>query len=785
VTDFSDPGERARWLEAHSQEAAVALAARAVLRAVPNLKDRSDVLPVFRSAIVSWAWVAYPSNRQELGRPALAVASEARNVNRYFLERAASAAAASAIVPNWPVYTSDAILHALEAASSGFRKIDDRALRALAIDADKLNEGLSPDSLVRQRLWLDRQPTWARNNWEQLKQALLTEGKDWDVWIDWYEDRLHGRVTNQALELARVNVPYEIWMDGPIAANSYIKKLIEQHLDNRPPDPRNQAAFKHWLLSKPSSWSLAIAVRALLRVIPSTVISPQGSSDAVLPIARAAAISMFVLTHGEGQAEAAAAAEFAASASFRPELILSALLSTACDVARAAAAASDPASISFSWDAISGAYGVANATASSEETFATAIYRDAEALHGGSLTPQGLALAKLWPMDLPPAWAQQLWRDFDALLHRDHWSVWTKLYDEAVKGLSRSKAWIASFTDVPGLLPWDDGPEAVNAEIARRLEQLAPRPEEPPDTSVPPQRPAAIEPFWENGVLTLPKAAATTDLEDQQFAAALRGLSAEIRGLAEDIGDEANIDRRFVSHLRKLADRIPQELPTQDELFRLGHIEAVFEGYSKTVKEQWPDFLAVQYHALTLHFDRTMRQSGSWRAFKRNAARESLSAQQIADAIPLAKETAIALRQEDAREFVDPILPQIIESLADSLTMAATVGTDDVPKDIIEGGQELLAIDLIESVNNTLKPIAEAALSTAADVGTEYAKGVKKGLVRAAKREGPKDGEKLFKWLRRGAIGGGAAAVGWSVGLAPLIQKCPEAFGWLLRLLHL
>jgi hypothetical protein len=179
VTDFSNPDERARWLEAHSQEAAVAL----IVRAVPNLKDRSDVLPVFRAAIVSWAWAAYPNNRQELDPPVRAVASAAMSVNCCFFERAASGAAAAAIAPNWPVYASNAILHALDAANSDARKIDGRALAALATDADDLNQGFSSGGLANQRLWLERVPPWARNNWERLKHALLAEGQDWGVWM--------------------------------------------------------------------------------------------------------------------------------------------------------------------------------------------------------------------------------------------------------------------------------------------------------------------------------------------------------------------------------------------------------------------------------------------------------------------------------------------------------------------------------------------------------------------------------------------------------------------------
>jgi hypothetical protein len=135
---------------------------------------------------------------------------------------------------------------------------------------------------------------------------------------------------------------------------------------------------------------------------------------------------------------------------------------------------------------------------------------------------------------------------------------------------------------------------------------------------VPTQRPAAVEPIWEKGRLTVSKRPTKTRLSKRKFADALSALHQELRELADDVSNEANIDRRFVSFLRRLADRIPDAPPPQDELFRLGHIEDLFVGYAKTVDAEWPDFLAARYHTLTLQFDRTMRQSTAWREFKRS-----------------------------------------------------------------------------------------------------------------------------------------------------------------------
>ena len=53
-----------------------------------------------------------------------------------------------------------------------------------------------------------------------LKSHLLKADEGWEVWTGWYEDRLHGRPFNKALEEARVLIPDEIWKQGPKVANA-------------------------------------------------------------------------------------------------------------------------------------------------------------------------------------------------------------------------------------------------------------------------------------------------------------------------------------------------------------------------------------------------------------------------------------------------------------------------------------------------------------------------------------------------------------------------------------
>ena len=64
-------------------------------------------------------------------------------------------------------------------------------------------------------------------------QFALPEDQDWDVWIDWYEERLRGGSPGEAYEIVFASVPQEEWEEGPAAANAWIKahlpKPKEQH----------------------------------------------------------------------------------------------------------------------------------------------------------------------------------------------------------------------------------------------------------------------------------------------------------------------------------------------------------------------------------------------------------------------------------------------------------------------------------------------------------------------------------------------------------------------------
>jgi len=329
----------------------------------------------------------------------------------------------------------------------------------------------------------------------------------------------------------------------------------------------------------------------------------------------------------------------------------------------------------------------------------------------------------------------------------------------------------------------------IDNEYMIGVEELSYQPKSnTPD--VPSQRPAAIQPIWNKGILTLQNQPANTDLKSRRFGTALRALRAEITKLADDVAGEANIDKRFVSHLRNLANQIPPKLPRQYELFRIGHTEAVLAAYAKTVHEQWPEFLAARYNAVALQFDRTMRQSQLWREFKRNAEHERFTVEQVAAAAPLADGIVKALRTDELKELFDPAIPHALTELVEPLRASRAAGSD-FREEVVEAKSSELAYDVVESVNNILKRIAEAAFAvrgvfgkasrTIGHAANEYGKGLSERLPKAFGKLGREHGDKLPKLIFRLVTGGTVAGVS----IPYIIEKFPEAFSWLQRVLTL
>jgi len=210
MVDFTILEERLEWLAARNEDVAAVFAARAALRVVPavyvsSVAGRKRTMRVFRAVSVAWAAAAYPGHRDTLREAAKAALFGLGNVQLSTPVRSAVYAAAAAAAHGEDVlrHASTSVGYTLDAAETIGDEAFARTLEALEIDADQLARGFSSVTLANSQLWPGRLPDLMRWRWDQLKTALLGASEDWEVWTDWYEERLSGELTDQTAELAR------------------------------------------------------------------------------------------------------------------------------------------------------------------------------------------------------------------------------------------------------------------------------------------------------------------------------------------------------------------------------------------------------------------------------------------------------------------------------------------------------------------------------------------------------------------------------------------------------
>lgn len=103
---------------------------------------------------------------------------------------------------------------------------------------------------------VNEQPDRLRSLWKELKAMLHAAKQDWQVWANWYDDRLAGRVRNEKRELAYVRIEDALWNQGPAIVNAEIKRRIEEPT---PPAP---------IQNVPSAVSFGWTSRGTITVVP-------------------------------------------------------------------------------------------------------------------------------------------------------------------------------------------------------------------------------------------------------------------------------------------------------------------------------------------------------------------------------------------------------------------------------------------------------------------------------------------------------------------------------------
>ena len=98
---------------------------------------------------------------------------------------------------------------------------------AVSVDATLVDRDKAPRDIAGLPLWPSNRPEQILSLWQEMRQALCQANEGWEVWTDWYEDRLEGRIRSEAHELHYSGIDRPMWNEGPQVVNAEIKRQIE------------------------------------------------------------------------------------------------------------------------------------------------------------------------------------------------------------------------------------------------------------------------------------------------------------------------------------------------------------------------------------------------------------------------------------------------------------------------------------------------------------------------------------------------------------------------------
>jgi hypothetical protein len=268
------------WLSGQSREVAIAIAARSALRAIPlavcaapkrgskkKIHELAELTgKAFHATAVARVVAKYPARADDLRDAALRAAITAARAGTWAYNNAdgpygaAFAAACTACyralyaaalaTEAWDKVRADIAIEEKVRRGGGGRgrtpaygaafdvnnaaKLAQAAYATADVAADaaaweevRADIALGECALVDAPLWSSGAPQWAKNGWAKLRSALPS-GRDWDVWTDWYEERLHGGSRGEDYELVFAGVPKDI---VPEAVNPWIKAHLPKTVD--------------------------------------------------------------------------------------------------------------------------------------------------------------------------------------------------------------------------------------------------------------------------------------------------------------------------------------------------------------------------------------------------------------------------------------------------------------------------------------------------------------------------------------------------------------------------
>jgi hypothetical protein len=511
---ISDEASLLLWLTDQSPEVAIAIASRTELRISPLVVHAAQGQPgpdvehmvsqltgaVFRVGALARVAAKYPERASDFVKAADSAMSVAVAVAQTAGHSAAALGAIKAAIASATAISGEAKPSALSTVSAALdATVGVSALSVVwgEIRADVIaTRSLRAGALVDLPLWSGSTPRWAEIAWGDV-QALLPQEEDWNVWIEWYEDRLRGGSPGKDYELVFASVPQNEWDKGPAAANAWIRDHLPA-LSSRvtTTDQRRikgRVSLESWLAGQSTQAAIVIAAREALRTAPLTVrrLRDRQNAESLREVAaltsaayRAAAVPWAYVRVPVNAANIRLAARLAALGARRVRAAvyskehnttpaaraLTAAARAADSVARTSAAARAAAR---SADAASEAFTTANPHIAPQISLEAA-WRQVQA-DVVSIEKRGadnLCRSPLWTGQIPE-WATLAWSSLKAALEEgEDWDVWIDWYEERLRGGSRGEDYELVFASVPEE-EWDKGPAAANAWIRAHLPKTA------------------------------------------------------------------------------------------------------------------------------------------------------------------------------------------------------------------------------------------------------------------------------------------------------------------------
>ncbi len=466
---------------------------------------------VFRASAPAWVSAQYSVRSDDFQlKVAANVAADAAETTEnaaakptayaaaYAVYAAAYAAALAAAAPDVYENAARAADFARAAAAHAFTAADPAQFTVwdeVLADVQKAQQ-FGTSAITRSPLWSHGAPEWAQNAWVSL-QVYLPKGEDWEVWIDWYEQRLRGGSRAKEYELVFANVPSKVWEKGPAAANAWIKEhlsgLGDEDRNSAEPEIDDEESLRTLLGERTREEVIAVAARVALRVVPVAVReirerpnfrAAPGFASLISGIFRATGVAWVASKYASRENELVTSANRAGDAA-RGVADNSDLGSAGRVVSTMAAVAADAVSdsartgIAFAngepmvansiFGAVIGNVAASVATAAAVFDY-TALWQEvrADVVALQKFYAHEVADLPLWAQR-PPEWAEQAWAILqEALPEGEDWDVWFDWYDERLRGGSRSEDYELVFASVPQE-EWDKGPAAVNAWIKAHL----------------------------------------------------------------------------------------------------------------------------------------------------------------------------------------------------------------------------------------------------------------------------------------------------------------------------